>query len=376
DPTANSAIICQHPSGGGVNILALTFDAAGNAPPMLGLTEALIARGHAVAILGHDNQAARIEAAGAAFLHLQTAPQRDGASAEPLTMAWAESFDHAAAWDLFSAARRRGADVLVVDSLLSACLDAAIASHWRTIDLCHTPYEIMATFLDGRFRPGLEGSDLTVISSYAAFHAGPPVPANAVFAGPLRPAAKPGAWTRRHPDKPLVLASLSTGQQNQRPVLERLCRALAEVDAEALVTTGAAMSPEGLAQGPLMSLERDVPHETLAPMADLVVTHAGHGTLSFALAAGVPMLCLPGGGDQPANADRVVALELGERLDLGAAPEVVAEAVRRLLADKALRERARAFARIVNAEPGPKPALERIEALARQPLPGRPDPAP
>jgi UDP:flavonoid glycosyltransferase YjiC (YdhE family) len=280
-------------------------------------------------------------------------------------MAWAESFDHAAAWDLLSAARRRDPDVLVVDSLLPACLEAAITSHWRTIDLCHTPYEIMATFFDGRFRPGLEGSDLTVIGSYAAFHAGPPVPANAVFAGPLRPAVKPGAWTQRHPDKPLILASLSTGQQNQRPVLERLCRALAEVDAEALVTTGAAMSPEGLGRGPLMSLERDVPHEAVAPMADLIVTHAGHGTLSLALAAGVPVLCLPGGGDQPANADRVVALELGERLDLGAPPEAVADAVRRLLADKTLRERARAFARIVAAEPGPGPALNRIEALAR-----------
>lgn len=358
-----SAIICPQPSGGGVNFLALTFDAAGNAPPMLGLAEALIARGHAVAIIGHDNQAARIEAAGAAFLPFQTAPQRNGVAAEPLTMAWAESFDHAAAWDLLSAARRRDPAVLVVDSLLPACLEAALTSHWRTIDLCHTPYEIMATFYDGRFRPGLEGADLTVISSYAAFHAGPPVPGNAVFAGPLRPTSKPATWARRHLDKPLVLASLSTGQQNQRPVLERLCRALAEVDAEVLVTTGAAMSPEGLARGPLMSLERSVPHEAVLPAADLLVTHAGHGTLSVALASGVPTLCLPGGGDQPANADRIAALELGKRLDLGAPPETIAEAVRRLLADKALRARALAFARVVAAEPGPGPALERIEAL-------------
>ncbi|HEY1414620.1 MAG TPA: nucleotide disphospho-sugar-binding domain-containing protein [Caulobacteraceae bacterium] len=350
-----------------MNILALTFDAAGNAPPMFGLTEALIARGHTVEILGHDNQAARIEAVGAEFLPLQTAPQRDGADAEPLTLAWVESFDHAAAWDLLSAARRRGPDVLVVDSLLAACLEAAITSHWPSIDLCHTPYEIMATFFDGRFRPGLEGADVTVISSYAAFHSGPPAPANAFFAGPLRPAARPGAWTRRFPDKPLILASLSTGQQNQRPVLERLCRALAEVDAEVLVTTGAAMSPEGLVRGPRMSLERLVPHETVLPMADLVVSHAGHGTLSLALAAGVPMLCLPGGGDQPANADRVVALEIGERIDLGASPELIAETIRRLLADRGLRARARAFARILAAEPGPGPALDRIEAL--NPLP-------
>ncbi len=94
-------------------------------------------------------------------------------------------------------------------------------------------------------------------------------------------------------------------------MLERNSQALAEVDAEVLVITGAAMSPEGLARGPLMSLERSVPHEAVLPAADLLVTHAGHGnSLSLALASGVPTRCgLPGGGDQPANADRIAALE-------------------------------------------------------------------
>lgn len=351
-----------------MKILALTFDAAGNLPPLLGLAEALIARGHTVEIMGHLSQASRIEAAGGHYLPFVDAPERNGDEDAPLTLGWLEGFDHAAAWDFLSAARRHAADVLMVDVLLAASMDAAIGSRWPAVAFAHAPYEILANFMGGRFRPGLEASDLVVVTSYAAFHAGPHVPQDVVFSGPLRPrpfrtAASDAAWTRRHPSRPLILASLSTGQQSQRPALERLCEALAGLDAEVLVTIGPAMSPDGLAAGPFMSLERVVPHEAVLPMADLVVTHAGHGTVCAALVAGVPMLCLPGGGDQPFNADRVVELGLGQRLDASSASETISEAIRRLLADRALRRRARAFAAVVAAEPGPMPAIERIEAL-------------
>lgn len=349
-----------------MKILALTLDAAGNLPPMLGLAEALIARGHTLEIMGHKSQAERIEAAGAAFLPFADAPERDGDLPEnAVTLGWLDSFEHAATWDFLSAARRHGAETLIVDALLASALDAAIASRWPVTALCHTLYEVMANHWAGRFRSGLVGADLAVVTHFAAFHDGPPTPANTVFAGPLRPRQGASPWRRRHPDKPLILASLSTGHQDQRPVLERLCAALAEVDAEALVTLGRAMSPDGLARGPLMSLERVVPHEAVLPLADLAVTHAGLGTVMAAAAEGVPMLCLPGGGDQPANAGRVVELGLGERLDVGASPHTLRDAVNRLLADKSLHAHADAFADRVAAEPGPGPALERIEGLAR-----------
>jgi len=34
------------------------------------------------------------------------------------------------------------------------------------------------------------------------------------------------------------------------------------------------------------------------PLADLVITHAGHGTLMRALSHGLPLVCLPMGRDQ------------------------------------------------------------------------------
>src|SRR5215472_7763851 len=122
---------------------------------MLGLAEALIARGHTVEIMGHRSQAERIEAAGAAFLAFDDAPERNGDHPETaVTIGWLDSFEHAAAWDFLSAARRRKADVLIVDALTGAALEAAIGSRWPAAALCHTLYEVMAGHWAGRFRPG------------------------------------------------------------------------------------------------------------------------------------------------------------------------------------------------------------------------------
>src|SRR5207248_8948080 len=48
------------------------------------------------------------------------------------------------------------------------------------------------------------------------------------------------------------------------------------------------------------------PHSELLKQAAVVVTHAGHGTVIRALAAGVPLVCMPMGRDQNENAARVV----------------------------------------------------------------------
>ena len=47
---------------------------------------------------------------------------------------------------------------------------------------------------------------------------------------------------------------------------------------------------------------------------DAVVTHGGAGTTLGALAFGVPLLVLPQGADQYANAERVVAAGAGRQL--------------------------------------------------------------
>jgi UDP:flavonoid glycosyltransferase YjiC (YdhE family) len=346
-----------------MRILALTFDAGGNLPPLLGLIEALLARGHGVDVMGHDTQRRRIEAAGAGFIAFETASQRNAADPDPNMLAWLEAFDPVARDEFLSAAEARAPDALIIDPMLPAALAGANASPWPTVALAHAPYSLLSEMLGGRFRAPMDGADVVLVLSFEAFDGGPPAPANIVFTDPARPSAVSN-WSRRLLDKKLILASLSTAQQNQEPVLRRLCEALTQVDAEVLVTSGRAIDPASLPRAPHMTIERAVPHEAVLPFADLLVTHAGHGTVMAALRAGAPMLCLPGVGDQPSNARRVTAMGLGEVIDTGSALEVLRAAIERLLADDALRERCRAFAQAAAEAPGLDLAIERIEALA------------
>ena len=347
-----------------MRFLALTFDASGNLPPLLGLIEALTARGHRVLAMGHDTQRDQIEAAGAEVLPFTVASQRDAAApVSPKILEWIPAFDLAARDELLAAAEAHAPDVLIVDALLSQALAGANASAWRAVGLVHVPYQWLIEYLDGRFRAAVEGATLALVASYAAFHDGPSVPANVVFSGPSRP-SNAATWSPRMPGRKLVLASLSTGQQNQAPALRRLCEALRGVDAEVLVTTGRAIAPDELPSAPHMTLVRAVPHEAVLAHTDVLVTHGGHGTLMAGLAAGVPILALPGfGGDQPFNAARMASLGLGDVLDAAAPPEAIREAIGRLLADQDLRRRCQVFAATVRAAPGMDAAVARIEAL-------------
>ena len=86
---------------------------------------------------------------------------------------------------------------------------------------------------------------------------------------------------------------------------------------------------------------RAAPHSEVLRHASAVVTHAGHGTVIKALAAGVPVLAMPLGRDQLDNAARVVHHGAGLRLSPRARPEKIAAAVRRLLDEPAFADGAR-----------------------------------
>jgi UDP:flavonoid glycosyltransferase YjiC (YdhE family) len=62
----------------------------------------------------------------------------------------------------------------------------------------------------------------------------------------------------------------------------------------------------------------------------VVVTHAGHSTACYALAMGVPLVCMPMGRDQFMVADRVATVGAGVVVAQEAAPEAISDS--RLLA--------------------------------------------
>src|SRR5262249_45727634 len=205
-------------------------------------------------------------------------------------------------------------------------------------------------------------SSLVLVASYRGFDEVDAPGANVVHVGPMRAAAATGpVWRRRAPDRPLVLVGLSTSNQNQVPVLQRLCDALGALDVEALVTTGPAIAPELLHAAANTTVVPFVAHDEVLPSADLLVTHAGHGTAMAGVTYGVPMLCVPMGRDQPFIADRVARLGLGPVTRPDASANELERAVPTLLADVAARGRARAFAESLRDHPGLDHAVGLVE---------------
>lgn len=148
-------------------------------------------------------------------------------------------------------------------------------------------------------------------------------------------------WLQESHDRPLVLVSLSSLDQGQAPILNRVLLALARLDVRAIVTVGPSLNPTEFVAPPNVRLEKFIPHSAVLPHADALVTQCGLGTLTKGLAAGVPLVCLPVLGDQPDNAARVSTHGAGVRLPTDASSEQIRAAIEQVLVDRTFREAAR-----------------------------------
>jgi UDP:flavonoid glycosyltransferase YjiC (YdhE family) len=134
---------------------------------------------------------------------------------------------------------------------------------------------------------------------------------------------------------PLVLVASSTSQDPDR----RLVRTVLEALADEPVRVAATTNREGVAPGipvPANAVVVDwLSYSQVMPLASLVICHGGHGTVTRALAEGVPVLVCPAIGDMAETGARVawagVGLMLPGRL-LGPAP--LRWVTRRLLSDE------------------------------------------
>ena len=103
------------------------------------------------------------------------------------------------------------------------------------------------------------------------------------------------------------------------------------------------------------------------PGAAAVVCHAGLGTIMAALRHGVPVLCVPLGRDQHANAAAVVAAGAGRSLGRDAAPDDIRAAVAALMADGPERAGAARMAAAVAEPAGRHPAVSALLDALRRP---------
>ena len=189
-------------------------------------------------------------------------------------------------------------------------------------------------------------------------------PPNVRVVGPrLDDPAWAGGWRPPAGDDPLVLVGMSSTYMDHADALARAAAALGELPVRGLVTTGPSIPPDALDAPPNVTVVERAPHREVLRHAAAVVTHAGHGTVLKALAAGVPVVALPLGRDQLDNAARVAHHGAGLRLKPTAPAETIARAVRRVIDEPSFAANAQRLAAAIAAETAEDRAAAELEAL-------------
>jgi MGT family glycosyltransferase len=186
----------------------------------------------------------------------------------------------------------------------------------------------------GSFDELLATIDRVLVLTGEAFDFPGARPSNVRYVGPQvdEPELAP-AWVPPWPDddaRPLVAVGLSTTYQAQGGLLQRVVDALGDLPVRGFVSTGGLPLQRVPANVQTASF---VPHSRLLPLADVVVTHAGLGTVHQALRWGKPLVCLPLGRDQSDNSARLVHRGAAIGLRAKDRPAKIADAIATVLRD-------------------------------------------
>jgi len=163
--------------------------------------------------------------------------------------------------------------------------------------------------------------------------------------------------------RPLVVVSLSSTFQNQRQTLVNMIEALARLPVRGLVTLGPAMARENFQTYDNVTVLPSIPHSKVFPKANIVVTHAGHGTVMRALAHGLPLVCLPMGRDQTDNAARIVHHGAGLSLSSNAKPHQITRAIKRVLNEPEFAHNAQHLKKSIISDVSANLAVKELEEI-------------
>lgn len=129
-----------------------------------------------------------------------------------------------------------------------------------------------------------------------------------------------------------------------------------------LVTLGHEQDPAVLGSVPSnVRVEAFVAQADVLPQCAAVVCHGGSGTVLAALAHGIPVVCVPQGADQYANAANVARVGAGA---VATRADMFPDALEHVLATPGARDAARALAAEIAAMPGPSEVALAIEKVA------------
>jgi UDP:flavonoid glycosyltransferase YjiC (YdhE family) len=173
------------------------------------------------------------------------------------------------------------------------------------------------------------------------------------------------AWLAALPGPVIYLTLGTIFNLESGDLFERVLAGLHELPGSIVVTVGRDLEPGVLGPQPTnVHVHRFIPQSRVLPHCDLVVSHAGSGSVIGALTHGLPMVLLPMGADQPLNAARAEALEVAQVLDaLEARPVDIRRAATTVLSDSSYRRHAGLIRTEIQALPGPEHAVELIEQL-------------
>ena len=182
----------------------------------------------------------------------------------------------------------------------------------------------------------------------------------------------PLMWEPPHPhvpppsgDRPLVMVAPSTAQDPEHRLLRATLVGLAGEPIRVLAATNRRPMRRPVAVPANATLVEWISYSQSMPGCDLVISHAGHGTVARALACGCPVLAVPHSGDMGENAARIDWAGVGVRLPWRLlTPATLRLAVRRALDDGSLAVRAGALAEWAATNDGASRAADLVQELA------------
>ena len=388
-----------------MRFLVSTGGGYGNLHPLVPLAQALADRGHAVAFAVSPAHLATLRELG--FEAFGAGPP---AGASNLTTS--AYLRELATLDLAARARRTIEGFAAVAQLTVPDVAAAIEK-WRpdallrdttgwaawiageradvpiaVFDFAGVPPQLIAAVASDPLQKlraafGLPSDpSLTTMYRWLVFVGTPPGWSDLEWLGPTVHRIQPPEFDRSpiepHPDwldefaaaGPLVYATLGSVFGDSPDVWKAIFAAAAgRPSCRVVATVGRSARLDALGPVPTnVRVESYVPQSQVLDLAHAVIGHAGYGTLMGALRRGLPVVTLPmPAADNAGNAARVSELGAGIVVpEDRRSPEVIGDALRRVLEEPSLRDGARRVARAIEELPPPASAARLLEDLAKQ----------
>jgi UDP:flavonoid glycosyltransferase YjiC (YdhE family) len=174
------------------------------------------------------------------------------------------------------------------------------------------------------------------------------------------------SWLANRAPRPLVYFTLGTiFNLESGDLFERALKGLSNLPVDVVVTVGRELDPQVLGPQPSnVHVRSYIPQSLLLARCELVVSHAGSGSVVGALAHGVPMVLLPMGADQPFNAARCEDLHVGRVLHpVEARPEDVRLAALAVLSDATYKQSAMRLKAEIAVLPDPAYGIRLLDRL-------------